>query len=470
LNTVSIKINLVPKTLEGLNYLLRFFGSISCVLNNPNNQIAIKAEILSTFETFAKAFIEKLLHYFTIATADEIMEIEDKVYLDLMSSFSVFTSGMYFIIINFRLNSTLKILLVYFTDLMVVFEAGVGEAQVNNVKMSGSIIIQLKYLIYLCTSIISYNRRVILEKDFLSKQLEVDTSTININMEIDNNNEALYSEILICTFKVMDLYLNLIKLENFSGLNALKDSIFYFLKYFCKVFLSRRLSKDFYRIFKYMSEKLASGTDESVIVGFVINFIVALWVQKSSTADRINLSLSDIFEIFVENCYMAIDQDSHQKVTYVGKIALSDKGLKDIIGLHSTIISLDPLLEGKQRKLFYHGLTRIVLLESNNDKDIIFDNLVNFYIEKLNTPLEIMLDINSIIGYIKDFIGIVSAVTQATEYNKLLLSLNVNTLIQIDKLLKFYCTNTNFVVTVLKFYRELTHNKLSRIGYNTKGN
>jgi hypothetical protein len=358
----------------------------------------------------------------------------------------------------------LKIIHNYVTEIIGRLETAIRESNANNTSLDIKLILQLKYTIYLCTSLISYNRRVILEKDFLSKQLDVDLNNVTMSPEINNTDETLYSEILISIFRVMDIYINYIKTELFTNsLLLLDDSILYFLKTFSKTFLSRKLNKDYYGIFKYITERLNNSTDESIIINFIITFIVDIWSSKSIKRDifKVNKKLCDIFEILLENSYMSYTEH-HQKATFLGRLVLSEKSFKDIIALHAIVITLNPIGEGKLRQLFYHGLTKIMLLESHDDRHTMLNELLSFYLDKLNTPVE-YVDINNYIGYLKDFTGIISAVTNSNEYNIIITSLEF-TLYHIDKMIRAYFNNSVFIKTVLKFYTELTFNRLNRFG------
>jgi hypothetical protein len=329
-------------------------------------------------------------------------------------------------------------------------------------------ILQLKYMIYLCTSLISYNRRLILEKDFLIKHLDFDLNNVAMSTEINNSDEGLYSLILISIFKVMDTYINYIKTEKFTALFHLEDCLLYFLKTFTKTFLSRKLNKDYYCIFKYIAQKL-NGNDDSVILNFIITFIIDIWSNKSVKKDvaNVNKKLCEIFEILVNNCCMSLN-DNLEKETYLGRLILSEKSFKDIIALHGTVISFDPLKEGKLRKLFYHGLTKIMLLESNNQRYTMFKDLLGFYYDKLHSPVE-YVDMNCYIGYLKDFTGITSAITSSVDYNDFLSSIEF-TVFHIDKIIRAHYTNPYLIKTVLKFYTELTFNRINRFGSLKQGN
>src|SRR5262249_49498420 len=105
-------------------------------------------------------------------------------------------------------------------------------------------------------------------------------------------------------------------------------------------------------------------------------------------------------------------------------------------------------------------MSKILLLDSNTIKSTLFSELLAFYQNKLETNVNSM-DVNNTIGYVKDLTGICYSITSAAEFSFFMSTLS-QVIENLKKFLFLHFNNNLLVNTFLKFFEEITNNKLSR--------
>lgn len=341
--------------------------------------------------------------------------------------------------------------------------------------MSNTLLMQLNYLLYFSTAVISFNQRILKEKNFIYKVLD-DDETFKFSEELkiqeDNSDEnQIISEILSRAFKILEYYITLYKGNDTNNINysILEGGIFYFLKNFCKLFLSKSLSNKYLNIFPLLTDILKLN-DNSMILTFIISFIVEicknsnkLFVHKNEHA--LLQDVIKIFDIIVSNCNIVSIPNSDERFMYVGKLTLHESSLNSLIDLHSVLNTLDPITFGKYRKIFYHSITKIILIRSNTG---IFDNLLMFYIDNLVKSKDLLKGNDQvgymILGYMKDLLGICSSIATKTDYKIFFTKLYDGFIIMKD----FYSYNCHLPevnIAYLKLLENVSKNSIDRISF-----
>ncbi len=328
---------------------------------------------------------------------------------------------------------------------------------------------------------ISLNQRLILEKNFVEKILDNEENfkmDVNDSMQSEDQNREgeVVSRILFQIFKILDLYLNGIKsislqTSDIRNLHILKSGIFYFLKNFSKLFLSRQLSSKYTNVFNYLSEILRQ-TDSSLILSFILNFLIEVCKFYSSSeikSEHVTLqSIIKIFQTIVNQAYIIFDNNTGEKLMFVGKLQLKQEFFNSVMDLHNIVVKMDAISLGKYRKIFYSTICKILLLKENSNKNPIFDSLIDYYIQNIALRKDHLKDNNEVAltlhGYIKDLLGISSCLNSKLDYKNFLTKIYPSLLILKD----FHCYNCHVPdinVAFLKLIENLTLDIPDRISF-----
>jgi hypothetical protein len=329
--------------------------------------------------------------------------------------------------------------------------------------------------------VISLNQRIILEKNFVEKIIDNEENfkmDFSVIMQTDDQNREgeVVSQILFQNFKILDLYLNGIKSTSLqtldiNNLHILKTGIFYFLKNFSKLFLSRQLSSKYTHVFMYLSEILRQ-TDSSLILSFIINFLIEICKFNSSSgvkSDHVTLqNVIKIFQIIVNQAYINFDVNSGEKLLFVGKLKLQQEFFNSIMDLHNIVVKMDAISLGKYRKIFYSTICKIVLLKENSNNNPIFNSLVEYYIENISLRKDYLKDNSEVavtlLGYIKDLLGISSSLKSKLDYKNFITKIYSSLLILKD-FHSYNCHIPELNIAFLKLIENLTLDIPDRISF-----
>jgi hypothetical protein len=362
-------------------------------------------------------------------------------------------------------------------------------------NLTESILIKLNYLIYFSIGVISFNHRILYEKQFINKIFEGEDSltfdfckireettglsmmndSINggasnyinsgINPAADADTEIqLISQVFSKIFQILNYSLSLIKLnQNRKIIEILEPGIFYFLKNFCKHFLSKTFSNKLLNTFHMLSDILKLS-DNSMILSFIINFLIEVSknIQKFKTLQNV----IKIFQIIESNSHIQIDTVTDEKIIYIGKLSLHQDFLNSILELHNLLITLNPEELGKYRTIFYRSILKIILLKSSENNEI-FNSLINFYVENIQSRREVIRDESNMItvlGYMKDLLGVCSAISLKEDYKNFVFKIS-NSLENMKYIHSNCLHSSEFTLSFLNFLENLTRNQFDRVHF-----
>lgn len=387
---------------------------------------------------------------------------------------------------------------------------------------------KINYLLFFSTSVISFNQKILLEKNFINKvmdnddNLNMDNSRVSMGHDsllnlsymdaspysgknslygdspivqnystnnLSNLTESdLVSQILSKIFKLLDFYLhylsNSINNVPIDNLIFLQQGIFYFLKNFAKLFLSKKLDPKYINLFPNLCEIL-NLKDNSLILSFIISFLIEVskchqnstihnntgiktspYTSLSGNNFQILPNVIKIFQIIINNVHIEIDGHTGEKILYAGKIGLQEDFLKSILSLHEILIKLDPISLGKYRKIFYKSMSKIILMKENSNNNQLFNNLLDFY----NTNIKAMKGSikgndevgYTLLGYVKDLEGIVAAITLKQEYKNFITKM-FEAITVLGEFYKSNCHIAEVNISMLKLIVNISDNSSDRI-------
>lgn len=336
----------------------------------------------------------------------------------------------------------------------------------------------IKILIIISTSVISFNQKIYTDNKLLPKLLNETSISPERNFDKTNLNvsekESIYSLISIVLskiFKLLHLYQDLIKQGRNS--KSFVESAFYFLKNFCKHFLSKQLIANYVYIFEDL-KSILNFSDSSLILNFIFSFLISLTkVEKKDFNHLLEHNIVKIFEKIVLNCNIQINKNDDEYSLYVGKIHFNEESFNAVLEFCYIVSNFDPIVNGKYRTIFYKNLTKIILIKTkNNAKFDHLERILNFYvieIENVKTQ-NLLVNLNEIIilkifGYIKDLIGILSSITDQQKY-KYFIEKMFNSILILKDIYKHNSKLIKYANAFFKLLYNLTFNHLNRISFH----